>query len=311
MEAQLRALNRVERRGRLETIMAARSLASLTISFGLVSIPVKLHSATRHGASVPFHYIHKKCGSRLRQQYVCIKEEVVVPREEMVKGFEFAKDQYVNFTPKELKELEERGSGVVEITEFVPEKEIDPLYFDSAYYLTPDKGGGKPYALLIQAMRKTRRCAVGRWAARGKQYLVQLRPHEETLVMQQLRYADEIKPLAGFDAETGAVKEAEVRLALQLVDQIASEHFDPSAYRDEVKERIEKAIEKKVEGEDISVSPGPEAGRGAKVIDLMEALRASLGKTPAARRAAAGRRRKPPRRATAPSQRRAKAARAR
>jgi DNA end-binding protein Ku len=291
--------------------MAARSIASLTISFGLVSIPVKLHSATRHGASVRFHYIHKTCGSRLRQQYVCIKEDVVVPRDEMLKGFEFAKDQYVNFTPKELKELEESGSGTVEITEFVPEQEVDPVYFDNAYYLTPDKGGGKPYALLIQAMRKTRRCAVGRWAARGKQYLVQLRPREKTLVMQQLRYADEVKPLADFEVEAGAVKEAEVKLALQLVDQIASEHFDPSAYEDEVRKRIEKAIEKKVQGEDISVSPGPEEGRGAKVIDLMEALRASLGKAPASRRAAAttGRRRKPPRRVSAPPQRRAKTAR--
>ena len=292
--------------------MAARSLASLTISFGLVSIPVRLHSATRHGASVPFHYIHRKCGSRLRQQYICIKEDVVVPRDEMVKGFEFAKDQYVNFTPKELKELEEHGSGVVEITEFVPEKEIDPVYFDNAYYLTPDKGGGKPYALLIQAMRKTHRCAVGRWTARGKQYLVQLRPREETLVMQQLRYADEVKPIADFEVEASTIKEAEVKLALQLVDQIASAHFNPSAYEDEVKKRIEKAIEKKVEGEDISVSPAPEEGRGAKVIDLMEALRASLGKAPAASRAAAaGQRRKPPRRAAAPPQRRAKAARPR
>jgi DNA end-binding protein Ku len=230
----------------------------------------------------------------------------------MVKGFEFAKDQYVNFTPKELKELEEHGSGVVEITEFVPQEEIDPVYFDNAYYLTPDKGGAKPYALLIQAMHKTHRCAVGRWAARGKQYLVQLRSRDETLVMQQLRYSDEVKPIADFEVEAGTVKEAEVKLALQLVEQIASEHFDPSAYEDEVKKRIEKAIEKKVEGEDISVSPGPEEGRGAKVIDLMEALRASLGKAPAARRAATGgRRRKPPRRAAAPAHRRAKAARAR
>ena len=292
--------------------MAARSLASLTISFGLVSIPVKLHSATRHGASVPFHYIHRKCGSRLRQQYICLKEDVIVPRDEMVKGFEFAKDQYVIFTPKELKELEEHGSGVVEITEFVPQQEIDPVYFDNAYYLTPDKGGGKPYALLIQAMRKTQRCAVGRWAARGKQYLVQLRPLKDALVMQQLRYADEVKPIADFGVEASAVKDAEVKLALQLVNQIASEHFNPSAYEDEVKKRIERAIKKKVEGEEIAMSPGPEEGRGAKVIDLMEALRASLGQAATSRWAgAAGRRRKPPRRATVAPQRRAKAARAR
>src|SRR2546423_1688581 len=126
--------------------MAARAIASLTVSFGLVSIPVKLYSATQASGGVSFHPLHQKSGLRLPQQYMCIKEDVVVERSEMVKGYEFAKDQYVVFEPEELKALEEKGTHTVEITEFVPEESIDPIYYDKPYYLAPDKGGAKPYA---------------------------------------------------------------------------------------------------------------------------------------------------------------------
>ena len=145
--------------------MAARSITSLTVSFGLVSIPVKLYSATQPRRAISFNLLHKDCGSRLKQQYICAKEEVVVPREDIVKGYEFAKDQYVIFTPEELKALEEAGSHAVEITEFVPIESVDPVFFDKAYYLAPDKGGAKPYALLAKALRESNRCALGRWAA--------------------------------------------------------------------------------------------------------------------------------------------------
>ncbi|HSD44538.1 MAG TPA: Ku protein, partial [Burkholderiales bacterium] len=143
--------------------MAARSIASLTVSFGLVSIPVKLYSATQAAGAISFNMLHKPpCGSRLKQQYICAKEGVVVPREDTVKGYEFAKDQYVVFTPEELKALEEAGTHMVEITEFVPLESVDPVYFDKAYYLAPDKGGAKPYALLTRALRESGRCALGR-----------------------------------------------------------------------------------------------------------------------------------------------------
>ncbi len=197
----------------------ARSIASLTISFGLVSVPVKLYSATQARSSISFNLIHGKCGSRLRQQYVCIKEDVVVEREDMVKGYEFAKDQYVTFTPEELKELEEEATGTVEITEFVPDEKIDPIYYDKAYFLAPDKGGAKPYALLTEGMRSTGRCALARWAARGKQYLVQLRPVGEGLIMQQLLYADEVRPMSEIEIQPAQVKEAELKLARQLIEQ--------------------------------------------------------------------------------------------
>src|SRR5215510_7160097 len=175
--------------------MAARSIATLTISFGIVSIPVKLYSATEASRAISFNMLHKACGSRLKQQYICAKEEVIVPREETVKGYEFAKDQYVMFTPEELKTLEETGTHTAEISEFVPIESIDPIYFDKAYYLAPDKGGAKPYALFARALRDTGRCALGRWAARGKQYIVMIRPVEDGLVMQQLLYADEVRSI--------------------------------------------------------------------------------------------------------------------
>src|SRR5882724_5985711 len=156
--------------------MAARSIATLTVSFGMVSIPVKLFSATEASRAISFNLLHKTCGSRLKQQYICVKEEVPVAREDMAKGYEFAKDQYVMFSPEELKAMEEVGTHSAEITEFVPLKTVDPVYFDKAYYLGPDKGGAKPYALLARALRESGRCALGRWAARGKQYIVMIRP---------------------------------------------------------------------------------------------------------------------------------------
>jgi len=278
--------------------MPPRSIASLTVSFGLVSIPVKLYAATEASRTISFNLLHKSCGSRLKQQYICAKEDVPVAREEMVKGYEFAKDQYVMFSPEELKALEETGTHTADISEFVPIESIDPLYFDRGYYLGPDKGGAKPYALFARALRESKRCALGRWAARGKQYIVMIRPVKEGLVMQQLLYAGEVRSIKEIDIPKGDVKEAELKLAQQLIDQQTSETFDPSAYTDEVKTRIETAVQKKVEGQEITMTEAPE--EGAKVIDLMEALRASLQKkAPAKSREARAAERKPPKRAQA------------
>jgi len=261
--------------------MATRSIASLTVSFGLVSIPVKLYSATEASRAISFNLLHKACGSRLKQQYFCIKEEVPVAREDMVKGYEFAKDQYVIFNAEELKALEEAGTHTAEITEFVPIESIDPVFFDKAYYLGPDKGGAKPYALLARALRDTKRCALGRWAARGKQYIVMIRPVEDGLVMQQLLYAAEVRSIKEIEIPKTEVRDAELKLAQQLIEQQASERFDPSAYTDEVRSRVEAAVQKKIEGQEITMAEAAEPG--AQVIDLMEALRASLEKKPAKR----------------------------
>jgi DNA end-binding protein Ku len=267
--------------------MAARSLASLTISFGMVAIPVKLYSATQATTGISFNLLHAGCGSRLKQQYICAREGVVVERTNMVKGYEFAKDQYVTFSPEELKEMEEKGTGTVEISEFVPASSIDPIYYDKAYFLGPDKGGAKPYALLAESMRQTGKTAVGRYAARGKQYIVQLRPVAGGLVMQQLLYAPEVRTINDVDIESAPVRDNELILAKQLIAQITSDTFDPTAYEDDVKKRIEAAVERKVEGQDISVVEASDAAPGGEVVDLMEALRASLAKSQSKRAAAA------------------------
>jgi DNA end-binding protein Ku len=258
---------------------AARSIGSLTVSFGLVAIPVKLFTANQSSSAISFNLLHKADGSRLRQQYICQKDGEVVERDAMVKGYEFAKDQYVQFAPEEIKALEEVGSHAVEISEFVPIESIDPVYYDKTYYLAPDKGAGKPYALLTEALKQAGRCGVGRWAARGKGYLVILRPIGDVLAMQQLHYAADVRRASEVEIPKTEVKPAELKLAQQLIDAQTAEKFDADAYKDEVRGRIEAAIKKKVdEGQEITMAEPAPAGDG-KVIDLMEALRASLEKS--------------------------------
>jgi DNA end-binding protein Ku len=258
---------------------AARSIGSLTVSFGLVAIPVKLFTANQSSSAISFNLLHKADGSRLRQQYICQKDGEVVERDAMVKGYEFAKDQYVQFAPDEIKALEEVGSHAVEISEFVPIESIDPVYYDKTYYLAPDKGAGKPYALLTEALKQAGRCGVGRWAARGKGYLVILRPIGDVLAMQQLHYAADVRRATEVEIPKTEVKPAELKLAQQLIDAQTAEKFDADAYKDEVRGRIEAAIKKKVdEGQEITMAEPAPAGDG-KVIDLMEALRASLEKS--------------------------------
>jgi len=258
----------------------ARAISTGTISFGLVSIPVKLYSATQPSAGVSFNLMHGKCGSRLKQQYVCPVDNEVVSRDEMVKGYEFAKDQYVTFTPEELKAVEEKATQSIEIAQFVPRDRFDPIYFDKAYYLGPEKGGEKSYRLLATVMREADRAAVARYAARGKQYIVMLRTSDAAqggvgLIMQTLLYADEVRSFSEIPIPDAELREAEVTLAKQLVDQIGSETFNPADYEDEVRKRIMADIERKIAGKEIASAPAPtETGR---VIDLMEALKASLG----------------------------------
>ncbi len=253
-----------------------RPLATGTISFGLVSIPVKLYSATESSAAISFNMLHARCGGRVKQQYICPRDEnVVVPREEMVKGYEFAKDRYVTFTPEELKALEEKASQQIEIAEFVPSEKIDPVYFDKAYYLGPEKGADRAYRLLAEAMRRSGKTALARYAARGKQYLVQIRALPEGgLVMQNLMYADEIRPFSEVGVEPGEVKEQELALAKQIIDQISTDEFKPEKYEDDVRKRIQEQIQRKVEGQEIQVDEPVKAP--TQIIDLMEALKASL-----------------------------------
>jgi DNA end-binding protein Ku len=256
--------------------MAPRAIGSATLSFGLVSIPVKVYSSSESGSGISFNMLEEKTGARVKQQYVSSVSGDVVPRKEMIKGYEFAKGQYVTFTNEELKAFDVEANKQVEIKEFVPVSEVDPIYFDSAYYVGPDKGADRPYALLREAMKKTGRAAVAKYAVRGKQYLVLVRPKDDGLVMQQLRYAHEIRALKDIPLGEGEVSDEELKLAVQLVEQIASEEFHPENYEDEVRRRVEEAIQAKVEGQEITAEPSEEPK--AKIIDLMDALKASLGK---------------------------------
>jgi DNA end-binding protein Ku len=256
--------------------MAARSIASLTLSFGLVNVPVKLYSATESSSAVSFKMLAKD-GSRVKQQYISESTGKVVERSEMIKGYEFEKDRFVLFTPDELKAMDEAASHVIDIVAFVPEKSVDPIYYDRAYFLAPDKRGAKPYALLGAAMRESGRCALARWTSKGKQYVVQVRAVEDGLVLQQLLYADEVRSLKDLDIEPAEVSQSELKLALQLIDQISKDEYDPQEFKDEEKQRILAAIDAKIAGKQVVASARTEEPSSGQVIDLMEALRASIG----------------------------------
>jgi DNA end-binding protein Ku len=256
--------------------MPARSIGTATISFGLVSVPVSIYSSSESKASVSFNMLHKKCGSRLKQQYLCSKDNEIVTREETVKGYEFAKDQYVILTAEELKALEEKATSTIDVVEFVPLAGVDREYLEKVYYLGPDKGGDRAYRLLAAALKQSGKAALGQYAARGQQHLVLLRPLNGVLVMEQLHYADELRPTTEVTVPAGEVKDAELKLAMQLIDQSSNEEFEPTKYKDTVRERMLDTIQRKIDGQDITADITP--GGDTKMLDLMEALKASLTK---------------------------------
>ncbi len=254
--------------------MSARPIGSATLSFGLVSVPIQMFSANESKSAVRFNWLEKETGARVKQQYISTKSGEVVPREEMVKGYEFAKNQYVLFTPEELKALEQQKSESVEIVEFVPAELVDRVFYNKIYYLGPDKGGARAYRLLSRAMHETGLTALARYSARGKQYLVLVRPLEDGLAMEQLYYSDEVRHFSEVEMEAGEVKDEELQLAVQLIKQAASDSFEPTKYQDEVRQRILEQIERKVQGEEITAAPEEEPT--TQIIDLMDALKQSL-----------------------------------
>ncbi len=254
--------------------MAARSMASSTITFGLVAVPVQLYPATRASAGLSFHLLHAKDGVRLRQQLVCPKDDAVVARTEAVKGYEYAKDSFVVLTDAELKALDQKASAGIEVAEFVPSSAITPLYVERSYYLGPGKGGERAFSLFVAALQEEDLLAIAQYAARGKDYLVALRPYEGRLLMHQLYHADEVRPVEDVKAPAAEAKPAELKLARELVARLTTERFAPERYEDEVRKRIRALIDRKVEGGEIRTAP--EATAPARVVDLMEALKASL-----------------------------------
>ena len=299
--------------------MPARSIASLSLTFGLVSVPVRLYSATESSTAIRFKLMAPS-GARVRQTYVAaalptpppepekpverprsaakaraaskqvvefpiaraepepqVELETPISRGEMVKGYEFEKGQFVLFTDEELKALAEESRQTIDIVSFIPERSVDPLYYDKPYFLAPDKRGAKPYSLLLRAMQATNRCALAKWAWRTKEYVVQVRPAEDGLVLQQLLYADEVRSIADLHIDLVPVSEAELQLARQIIEQISAEAYDPSEFVDEEKQRILAAVERKIAGKQIITHEQHAAPGGGEVLDLMEALRASLG----------------------------------
>jgi DNA end-binding protein Ku len=254
--------------------MAARATASGTISFGLVSIPVKLYAATQSKA-VRFNMIDPKTHSRVKQQYVSAATGEKLDRSELVKGYEYARDQYVVFTDEELKALEARSDRTIEIEEFVPFDRVDPLYFEKSNLLGPDKGGQKAYKLLVEAMKHAGMVAVGRFATRGRQQLVLIRPMGDGLVLHGLYYADEVRSFDDVEfGEPVKLKEGELELAEQLIEQLARPDFDPSRYEDGYRQAVLEAVDRKVAGQEV-VAPPPEEER-EQIIDLVAALKQSL-----------------------------------
>jgi DNA end-binding protein Ku len=254
--------------------MAARAIASGTISFGLVAIPVKLYSTVDTTKAVHFNYLAKD-GSRLKQQYVRTSDGKVIEPDEKVQGYEFVKGQYVMFTPEEIKAMNVEATNAIEIAEFIPLADVERIFIEKVYYMGPDKGAARSYHLLRAALAKTQRAALAKYAARGKSYLVLIRPMGDGLLMEQLKHVDELRPFAEVPLETCNVDAGELKLAIQIIEQRANEHFEPEKYTDEIRSRILELIQQKVDGREISVPP--EERPEAKIIDLMEALKASVG----------------------------------
>lgn len=253
--------------------MAARPMASATISFGLVSIPCKLFPTVDNTNAVRFNYLSKD-GSRLRQQYIRASDGEIVEREDRIQGYEFAKGQYVTFTADELKALNVVATNAIDIDEFIPLADVERVFIERVYYLGPDKGAARSYHLLRAALAKTGRAALSRYAARGKSYLVLIRPMGEALVMEQLKHDDELRKVDEVPLEVCEVNDGELDLAVQIIGQRTNDKFEPENYEDEVKARVLELIRQKIDGQDIAVAPEEKAE--AKIIDLMEALRQSV-----------------------------------
>jgi DNA end-binding protein Ku len=287
--------------------MALRPLRNATISFGLVSIPVRFYTATK-SEDVHFHLLHESCGSRVNRKWWCPHHEKIVDSDELIRGYEISKNKYVTFTDEEMETLETDDNRAVEITEFVDLHEIDPVFFEKAYYLGPSAGGGKTYRLLSQAMKKQDKVAVARWIGGGKEHLVVLRPYEKGLILHTMFYADEVRDFDAIDIEeSGAVRDKEVALAEMLINELTEKKFDPLQFKDEYRTRLLDRIRAKSKGK-VFEAEEKEEEKGGEVIDIMEALRRSLDKggraKPRARRAP---RKAPAKRRTASAHKKRKA----
>ena len=275
--------------------MALRPLRIATISFGLVSIPVRFYTATKT-EDVHFNLLHASCGTRVNRKWWCPHHEKIVSSDELIRGYAISKNKFVTFTDQEIDTLETDDNRALDITEFVDLSEIDPVFYDKAYFLGPAAGGGKTYRLLAIAMKKQHKVAVARWVAAGREHLVVLRPYEKGLILHTMYYAGEVRDFKAIEMEDASVREKEVQMAEMLINELTEKKFNPLQYHDEYRKRLLDRIRAKAKGKAITAEEKPEEEKGGKVIDIMDALRRSLegGRTRPAPRS-----RKAPRRAVA------------
>lgn len=285
--------------------MALRPLRNATISFGLVSIPVRFYTATKT-EDVHFHLLHESCGTRVNRKWWCPHHEKIVSSDELIRGYAISKNKYVTFTDEEIEALETDDNRSLEITEFVDLTQIDPVFFEKAYFLGPAPGGGKTYKLLATALKKQGKVALGNWVSANRAHLVVVRPYEEGLILHTMFYADEVRDFGAIEHESGHVTEKETKLAEMLIDELTEAKFNPLQFKDEYRERLLDRIRAKSQGKTITAEE-PEAEKGGEVIDIMEALRRSLqaGGRAAAKRAPA--RKKQTTRARRPASKKRKA----
>ena len=243
------------------------------LTFGLISMPVRLFSGAR-SSGISFNMLHRTDKSRLKQQYVCLADGQVVDRSDTVKGYEFRKDEYIIIEPDEIKKIEPQTAKTMEILEFVKESEVDPVYFESSYYMMPEEAGRRPYALLTKALEESEYVAIAKITMHNREYTVFLRPTVGGLMLHTMYYAEEVKKVEGFGAPEGVeLKDAEVKVAHQLIDALAAE-WDPEKYKDNFQENLKKLIETKLEGGEVAAVEKPK--KLAPVVDLMAALKESL-----------------------------------
>ena len=284
--------------------MALRPLRNATVTFGLVSIPVRFYTATK-SEDVHFHLVHESCGTRVNRKWWCPHHEKIVPSDELIRAHEAGRSKLVTFTEEEIDALQTDDDRAVEISEFTGLDQIDPVFFEKAYFLGPAPGGGKTYRLLADAMKKQSKVAIARWVSAGREHLVILRAYEKGLILHTMYYADEVRDFSAIDIESGRATDKEVRLATMLIDELTEKKFDPLQYKDQYRERLLDRIKAKAKGATILPEKEP-AEKGGEVVDIMEALRRSLGsgsvsatrKAKPARKASSRKSKAAPRRAT-------------
>jgi len=255
--------------------MALRPLRTATITLGLVNIPVRFYTATK-SEDVHFNLLHESCGSRVNRKWWCPQHEEMIVTADMIRAYAIAKNQYVTFTDEEIEALESDDNRALDIAEFLDLSQIDPVFFERAYFLGPAPGGGKTYKLLAAAMKKQNKVALARWVSGSREHLVILRPFEDGLVLHTMYYADEVRDFGAVETEDATLKDKEIKLAEMLIDELTEKQFDPLRYKDDYRERLMDRIREKSEGKTIVADVREEAAGGGDVVDIMEALRRSL-----------------------------------